>query len=60
MQVLLLGTGGVDLDVGTSAVEGLLVLDGVLDDDSLILVGELGERGRGGVETEILGGTETY
>lgn len=59
VQVLLVGSSGVELDVSTSAVKGLLVLNGVLDNEGLVLVGERRERGRGGVETEVLRGAET-
>ena len=59
VQVLLVGSSGVKLDVSTSTVERLLMLDGVLDNERLVLVGELGERSGGSVETEILSGAET-
>jgi hypothetical protein len=59
IQVGLISSSGVELDVGTSTVEVLLMLDGVLDDEVLVLVGELGEGGRSGVEAVVLGGTQT-
>ena len=45
MHVALVQVGGEDLDVATSAVDLLLVLDGELDDQGLPLVAEGIEAG---------------
>lgn len=57
--MFLVNVAGEDLDVSTSAVNLLLVLDGVLENQVLALIAEGGELGGVGVETSILGGLET-
>jgi len=58
LELLLVKRARADLDVGTTAILGLLVLDGVLDHEGLVLVGELGEGGRQLVEPGILRGLD--
>jgi hypothetical protein len=59
VEFLLVDSAGEDLDVSTSAVNVLLVLHGVLENQILTLVAELGEFGSVGVEAGILGGLDT-
>lgn len=56
----LVNGAGQDLDVATTAVDLLLVLDGILDDELLALVAELGELGGDLVEAGILRGVQTW
>jgi hypothetical protein len=59
VEFLAVEWGRPKLEVSTTAVDVLLVLDGVLDDESLVLVAESREGGRDSVELGILGCLET-
>lgn len=60
MHVLLVDVGGEQLNVTTAAVDALLVLHSKLDDERLVLVVEVIEAGRQGVEAGILACLQTY
>lgn len=60
MHVLLVDVGGEQFNVATAAVDALLVLHGKLDDERLVLVVEVIEAGRQGVEAGILARLQTY
>jgi hypothetical protein len=61
IEVLLVERLRQDLEVATTAVDVLLVLDGELEDEILTLVGEISRQSLGdGVETVVLGGAETW
>lgn len=60
MHFALVQVGGEDLDVASSTVNLLLVLDGELDDQCLPLVAEGRKAGRQGVEAGVLAGLETW
>lgn len=55
----MVNSGGEDLDVSTSAVNLLLMLDSVLNNQVLLGVRELGELGSVGIETSILRGLDS-
>merc|ERR1740133_355596 len=55
VEFLAVEWGRSKLEVSTTAVDVLLVLDGVLNDESLVLVAESREGGRDSVELGILG-----
>lgn len=59
MHVLLVDVGGEELDVAAAAVDALLVLHGELDDKRLVLVVEVIEAGRHGVEAGVLARLQT-
>lgn len=59
MHVTLVQVGGEDLDVASSTVDLLLVLDGELDDQRLPIVAEWREAGGQGVEPGVLAGLES-
>jgi len=60
VEVDLVESRGDKLDVATTTVEALLVLDGELEDEVLALVGEGGlDLAGNGVEAGVLGGLET-
>ena len=54
VELLLVQTSREDLDVTTSAVNVLLMLDRELDNQGLALVAKLGELGRNLVESVVL------
>lgn len=60
VHVLLVHVGGEQLNVAAAAVDALLVLYGKLDDERLVLVVEVIEAGRHGVEAGILACLQTY
>lgn len=59
VHFLLVDVGGEQLDVAAAAVDALLVLHGELDDEGLVLVVEVTEAGRQGVEAGILACLQT-
>lgn len=59
MHFLLVDVGGEQLDVAAAAVDALLVLHGELDDEGLVLVVEVTEAGRQGIEAGILACLQT-
>lgn len=60
VHVLLVDVGGEQLNVAATAVDALLVLHGKLDDEGLVLIIEVIEAGRQGVEAGILACLQTY
>mmetsp|Transcript_69377 Transcript_69377/g.185075 ORF Transcript_69377/g.185075 Transcript_69377/m.185075 type:complete len:370 (+) Transcript_69377:81-1190(+) len=58
--LLLVNSGRGNLNVATTAVKVLLVLDSVLEDQGLVLVGERSGLGRDVVPTVVSGGAETF
>lgn len=54
VHVLLVEVGGEQLNVAAATVDALLVLHGELDDERLVLVVEVIEAGRQGVEAGVL------
>lgn len=59
VHVLLVDVGGEQLNVAAAAVDALLVLHGELDDEGLVLVVEVTEAGRHGVEAGVLACLQT-
>jgi hypothetical protein len=59
IEVLLVNIAWEDLDVSTSAVNLLLVLHSVLENEVLLLVGERGELSSVGIKASVLGGLDT-
>lgn len=59
MHVTLVEVRGEDLYVAASAVNLLLVLDGVLDDNGLSLVAKRLKSGRQSVKAGVLAGLDT-
>lgn len=59
VHVLLVDVGGEQLNVAAAAVDALLVLHGELDDKRLVLVVEVIEAGRHGVEAGVLARLQT-
>jgi len=60
VEVDLVKSGGQELNITTTAVNVLRVLDGVLEDEGLSLVREVSELLGDGVETIVLRGAETW
>lgn len=59
MHVALVEVRGEDLDVAASAVDLLLMLDGVLDDHGLAFVAKGLKAGRQGIKASVLAGLDT-